>query len=100
MIVERLTAFVVDDADVSGAIAQVIERPRAPTAPAGLTAAVETVFITVTIEAQEGWRTLQVAPVFEDHPPGPVGCAPASTPSKSRLVLAPSRTLPALPSRM
>ncbi len=68
-IVERLTAFVVDDADVSGAIAQVIER-RELDPPAGLTAAVETVFITVTIEAQEGWRTLQVAPVFEDIPPG------------------------------
>ena len=68
-VVESLTAFVVEDADVSGAIAQVIER-RELDLPPGVTAAVDTVFITVTIEPQQGWRTLQVAPVFEDIPEG------------------------------
>ena len=68
-IVETLTAFVVEDAEVTGAIAQVIES-RELQLPVGVTAGIETVFITVTIEAQQGWRALQVAPVFEDVPEG------------------------------
>ena len=68
-IVEGITVFVVEDADVSGAIAQIIES-RELQLPVGVTAGLETVFITVTIEAQQGWRALQVAPVFEDLPEG------------------------------
>ena len=68
-IVEDLTAFVVDDADVSGAIAQVIER-RELELPPGVTAGVETVFVTVTITPQDGWRVLRVIPVFRDIPEG------------------------------
>ncbi len=68
-IVEGLSTFVVEDADVSGAIAQVIER-RDLELPAGVSANVETVFITVTIDPQEGWRVLRVVPVFSDTPEG------------------------------
>ena len=68
-IVEGLSAFVVEDADVSGAIAQVIES-RDLELPAGVSANVETVFITVTIEPQEGWRVLRVVPIFSDTPEG------------------------------
>ena len=46
-------------------------RPASSNCPRGsAAAALETVFITVTIEAQQGWRALQVAPVFEDLPEG------------------------------
>lgn len=68
-IVEGLTVFVVDDVDVSGAIAQVIES-RELELPAGVTAGVETVFITVTITPQDGWRVLRVVPLFRDVPEG------------------------------
>lgn len=68
-IVESLPAFVVEDADVSGAIAQVIER-RDLELPAGVSANVETVFITVTIDPQEGSRVLRVVPTFSDTPEG------------------------------
>ena len=68
-IVEGLSTFVVEDADVSGAIAQVIER-RDLELPVGVSANVETVFITVTIDPQEGWRVLRVVPVFSDTPEG------------------------------
>lgn len=68
-IVESLTTFVVEDADVSGAIAQVIES-RELDLPEGVTAGVETVFITVTVTPQQGWRVLRVVPVFEDVPEG------------------------------
>lgn len=68
-IVESLSAFVVEDADVSGAIAQVIER-RDLELPAGVSANVETVFITVAIDPQIGSRVLRVVPVFSDTPQG------------------------------
>ncbi len=68
-IVEGLTVFVVDDVDVSSAIAQVIES-RELELPAGVTAGVETVFITVTITPQDGWRVLRVVPLFRDVPEG------------------------------
>lgn len=68
-LVESLSAFVVEDADVSGAIAQVIES-RDLELPVGVSANVETVFITVTIDPQEGWRVLRVVPVFSDTPDG------------------------------
>ena len=68
-VVEGLTVFVVDDVDVSGAIAQVIES-RELELPAGVTAGVETVFITVTITPQDGWRVLRVVPLFRDVPEG------------------------------
>lgn len=68
-IVESITTFLVEDADVSGAIAQIIES-REVELPQGVSAGVETVFITVTVEAQQGWRALQVAPFFEDLPEG------------------------------
>ena len=68
-IVEGLSTFVVEDADVSGAIAEVIES-RELDLPPGVSASVETVFITVTIDPQEGWRVLRVVPVFSDTPEG------------------------------
>ncbi len=68
-IVESLSAFVVEDADVSGVLAQVIES-RDLELPEGVSASVETVFITVTIEPQEGWRVLRVVPTFSDTPDG------------------------------
>lgn len=68
-IVENIAVFVVEDADVSGAIAQVIAS-RALELPAGVTAGVDTVFITVSVAPQDGWRALRVAPVFEDTPQG------------------------------
>ena len=68
-IVESLTVFVVEDADVSGAIAQVIER-RELELPRGVSASVETVFITVSVTPQQGWRALRVVPAFEDLPEG------------------------------
>ena len=68
-IVESLSAFVVEDADVSGAIAEVIES-RDLDLPPGVSARVETVFITVTIDPQEGWRVLRVVPTFSDTPEG------------------------------
>ena len=66
-IVESLTVFVVEDVDISSAIAQVIES-RELDLPEGVTAGVETVFITVTITPQDGWRVLRVVPVFRDVP--------------------------------
>ncbi len=68
-IVESLSVFVVEDADVSGAIAEVIES-RDLDLPLGVSANVETVFITVTIDPQEGWRVLRVVPTFSDTPEG------------------------------
>ncbi len=68
-IVESLTVFVVEDADVSGAIAQVIER-RELELPRGVSASVETVFITVSVTPQQGWRALRVVPAFVDLPEG------------------------------
>ena len=68
-IVESLTVFVVEDADVSGAIAQVIES-RELELPPGVSASVETVFINVSVTPQQGWRALRVVPVFEDVPEG------------------------------
>ncbi|MYK26992.1 MAG: hypothetical protein F4052_08645, partial [Dehalococcoidia bacterium] len=62
-IVESLSAFVVEDADVSGAIAEVIES-RELDLPPGVSANVDTVFITVTIDPQIGSRVLRVVPVF------------------------------------
>ncbi len=67
-IVESLPPFVVEDVDVSGAIAQVIQS-REIDLPAGVTAEVDTVFVSVSISAQEGWRALRVAPTFADVPP-------------------------------
>ncbi len=68
-IVESLPAFVVEDADVSGAIAEVIES-RELELPLGVSASVDTVFITVTIDPQIGSRVLRVVPVFSDTPQG------------------------------
>ena len=68
-IVESLSVFIVEDADVSGAIAQVIES-RELELPVGVSASVDTVFITVTVTPQQGWRALRVVPVFEDLPEG------------------------------
>ena len=68
-IVESLSAFVVEDADVSGAIAEVIES-RELDLPPGVSANVDTVFITVTIDPQIGSRVLRVVPVFSDTPQG------------------------------
>lgn len=68
-IVESLTVFVIEDADVSGAIAQVIER-RELELPRGVSASVETVFITVSVTPQQGWRALRVVPAFVDLPEG------------------------------
>ena len=68
-IVESLTVFVVEDADVSGAIAQVIES-RQLELPLGVSANVETVFITVSVTPQQGWRALRVVPAFVDLPEG------------------------------
>lgn len=68
-IVESLSTFVVEDADVSGAIAEVIES-RELDLPPGVSANVDTVFITVTIDPQIGSRVLRVVPVFSDTPQG------------------------------
>jgi len=68
-IVEALGVFVVEDADVSGAIAQVIES-RELELPQGVTANLDTVFITVSVTPQQGWRALRVVPVFEEVPEG------------------------------
>ncbi|MBH76972.1 MAG: hypothetical protein CL897_01895 [Dehalococcoidia bacterium] len=68
-IVESFTTFVVEDVDIGGAIAQVIES-RVLELPQGVSAGVETVFITVTITPQEGWRVLRIVPMFRDVPDG------------------------------
>ena len=83
-IVENLTVFVVEDADVTGAIAPVIES-RDLDLPRGVSAAVETVFITVTITPQEGSRALRITPVFEDVPEG-LAVAPGVYSVEVRLV--------------
>ncbi len=68
-LIERLAALIVDDVDVTGAQTEVIER-RELELPDGVTAGVQSVFVTVSIEAQEGARTLSVPPIFEGLPEG------------------------------
>ena len=68
-IMEELTVFIVEDADIDGAIAQVIES-RELELPPGVSASIDTVFITVTIDPQDGWRTLRLVPTFLDVPAG------------------------------
>ncbi len=63
-IVEDIEAFVVEAVDVTDARAEVIES-RELNLSDEVTAQVPGVFITVTIEAQEGRRTLRVSPFFE-----------------------------------
>ena len=68
-LIEGLTTFKVEDVDVTGARTEVIER-RELNLPEGVVAAVQGVFVTVSIEAQEGARTLSVPPIFEGLPEG------------------------------
>ena len=68
-VVEAMGPFVVDDIDVGGAIAEVVAR-RELALPDEVSAQVATVFVTASIEAQRGWRTLRLPPVFTDVPEG------------------------------
>ncbi len=68
-VVEAMGTFTVDDIDVGGAIAEVVAR-REIALPEEVSAEVSTVFITASIEAQRGWRTLRLPPVFTDVPEG------------------------------
>ena len=68
-LIEGLTTLNVGDVDVTGAQTEVIER-RDLDLPDGVTAEALSVFVTVSIEPQEGARTLSVPPIFEGLPSG------------------------------